>query len=199
MFILICENSSLLLPTVRSRAPVFRTQSFSDKELSTYLITLNDEAKKLKERDEEAFNRVIKVADGSIGMAISALDKKAYNKLTDKRDTVLSMLEALVGVEKSVFYSFEDELPSKRDELSSLIADLKSAFRDILLRKKSMGVNYLYFSSDEEVQRFSSVMTAGRLLDAIDCCDKALRSNEMNANVNLMKINFICALWKCVH
>ncbi len=199
VFILITENASLLLPTIRSRAPVFRMQSFDDSELRQRLVEISDKAATMQKNDPSVFERIIKSADGSIGKALVNLDNRTAGKLFERRETVVEMLNALNGVEKSAFMKFEDDLSSKRDELNRFICDLRSALRDILIRKKHPSDSYVFFESDEHPGHFASVMTADACVKAIEICDSVMNSNELNANVNLLKINFISALWKCVH
>lgn len=199
VFILICENSGLLLPTVRSRAPVFKMQNFTDEELGCYLADNCSKAKQLLQSDKSAFENVIKSSDGAIGAALSNLDKRSYGRIAEQRNTVCSMIKALTGVEKSLFYSYEDELSSKRDEFNSFVFDLRTAFRDILIRKKKGTSEYVFFESDEQVSEFSLILTAESLIRCIETCDTVLNYNDQNANMNLLKINYICTLWKCVH
>lgn len=199
VFILITENASLLLPTIRSRAPVFRMQSFDDGELKEKLLALSDKAVSMLKSDPAGFEHIIKSADGSIGKALANLDKRSAGKLFEQRETIVGLLNALVGVEKSAFVRFEDELSSKRDELNKFIFDLRSAFRDILIRKKHSACSYIFFESEEQPSHLASSMTAEACVKAIGVCDNTMILNEQNANVNLLKINFVSALWKCVH
>lgn len=199
VFILITENASLLLPTIRSRAPIFRMQSFSDAELKETLLKISDKAAVMQKSDPLTFEHIIKSADGSIGKALANLDKRTAGRLFEQRETVVEMLNSLIGVEKSAFIKFEDQLSSKRDDLNRFICDLRAALRDILARKKHTCCNYVFFESDEHPSAFASALTAQACVNAIEVCNNTMNSNELNANINLLKINFISALWRCVH
>ncbi|MBQ9117228.1 MAG: hypothetical protein IJY04_09410 [Clostridia bacterium] len=72
-FFLLCENASLLLPTVRSRAPSLKMQSFSEDELGNILIARDKKAAELSRRSPEEFSLLLRASGGSIGGAIAKL------------------------------------------------------------------------------------------------------------------------------
>ena len=199
VFILISENSNLLLSTIRSRASTFRMQRFDDSELAEYVVSYNPKAQALKSSDEASFNRIIKAANGCIGSVLDNLDKRSLKCITDEYTMVTEMLTALCGSSKSDFMAFEDELPSKREELRDSLITLRSAVRDILALKRGSSAEILFFENADDIKRISKTMTLSSVVEIIDRIESTLNANEQNANVNLLKINFMNSLWKCVH
>jgi DNA polymerase III gamma/tau subunit len=86
-FFLLCDNASVLLSTVRSRAPVLRMETFDSGTLSDYLIDHNEKAKKLFERDRDAFALLIRSSAGAIGEAIRRLGDTEDSAYAIKKKT----------------------------------------------------------------------------------------------------------------
>ena len=199
VFILISENVNLLLSTIRSRAVTFRMQHFDDNELTEIVIASYPKAQALKNSDVNAFNRIIKSSNGCIGSVLNFLDKKSLADISDEYKITVGMLEALCGSKKSEFMSFEDELPAKRDELRDSLFTIRTAVRDILVCKRKSSSDFLFFEDDEGVKNISKKMTLLSVVKILDSIEAVLTANEQNANINLLKINFMNTLWKCVH
>lgn len=64
MFFLLCEDSASLLETVRSRAPVLRTEKFPASFIEEYL------SKKYKNADKKKLEYASHLASGSLGRAV---------------------------------------------------------------------------------------------------------------------------------
>ncbi len=199
VFILISENINLLLSTIRSRACAFRMQKFDDDELAEYVTKAFPKADSLRKSDMTAFNRIIKTANGSIGGVLDNLDKRSFSKICDEYTVVKEMLEALSKNNKSDFMRYEDELSSKREELRESLYSVRGAFRDILAVKKGAVSDFVFFDCADDVKRISKNITVSSIVEALDITDQILNSNEQNANINLLKINFMNELWTCVH
>lgn len=199
VFILISENVNLLLSTIRSRACVFRMQRFEDAELAEYVVSVSPNAQSLRKSDEAAFNRIIKSSNGCIGRALGNLDKRSFTKIYDEYTVIKSMIEALCKNSKSDFMRYEDELSSKREEFRAFLCTVRGAVRDILALKKGIGNDLVFFECADEIKHISKTLTLMSVSSLLDVIEEALNSNEQNANVNLLKINFMNAFWKCVH
>ncbi len=199
VFILLSENVNLLLSTIRSRACAFRMQLFEDEALAEYVMAKYPQAVSLRKTDEASFNRIIKSSNGCIGAVASNLDKRSFTRLCDEYTLVKDMLTALCGNSKSGFMHYEDDVPSKREELRGLLGALRTAMRDILSVKKGFTQELMFFDEATEAKKIGKSLTLVSVVSIIDAIDATLNSNEQNANVNLLKINFMNTLWKCVH
>ena len=199
VFILLSENSNLLLSTIRSRACIFRMERFEDESLCEYVLGKYPEAQKMHNADEAAFRRIIKSSNGSIGAVLDKLDKRSFAHAFDETVLIKNMLEALCSSKKADFIRYEDELPGKRDELRNSIFSVRNALRDLLAVKKGSVSDLVFFENADEIKAISNKLMLSSVASMIDAAESALNANEMNANVNLLKINFMNALWKCVH
>lgn len=199
VFILISENANLLLSTIRSRASIFRMQRFEDTELAEYIVSAFPKAQSLKNTDETSFNRIIKSANGCVGAVLDNLDKRSFTRISDEYTVVKDMLSALCKSSKSDFMSFEDELPGKREELRDSLYTIRTAMRDVLALKRGTSIELLFFEDADEIRNISKTMTLSSAVEILDRIENTLNANEQNANVNLLKINFMNSLWKCVH
>lgn len=199
VFILLCTNASLMLPTVISRAPVFRMQKLTSEELRAYFA--NDEkAMRFARSDPEGFDYLIRAAGGTIGKALENMDKRSMTKAAKHYEAVTDFLEALLHSDKADFITNEAESNIKtREELDIFVSDVRMAARDIMLVRSGGASELLFFVSEDKPKSYASSLTLRSIVDMIDCCDNILRSNEQNANVNLLKINFMSKLRSCVH
>ena len=199
VFVLLSENVNLLLSTIRSRACAFRMQLFEDETLAEYVMAKFPQALSLRKTDEASFNRIIKSSTGCIGAVASNLDKRSFSRLCDEYSLVKDMLTALCGNSKSDFMCYEDDIPAKREELRGLLYVLRTAVRDILSVKKGYTQELMFFDEATDAKKIAKSLTLVSVVSIIDTIDATLNSNEQNANVNLLKINFMNTLWKRVH
>ncbi len=199
VFILLTENASQLLPTIRSRASVFRMQRFDDSELADYFIRNDPKIAKIAESDREAFDRIIKSSSGSIGTAAENMDKRSFALATKEYEMISGLLDALISTHPEAFMQYEDLISTKREELRSFFSLLRVALRDVLSVKKGNRDNLMFFDSSEVPMKISKSLTAKTVIDMISTVNDCLNSNDLNANANLLKINCMCALWNKAH
>ncbi len=189
-FILLSQNASALLATVRSRAPVLRLQTFENGELSDYMIRTNEKAQKMSLRDPEGFEMLVRSAQGSIGGVLSRLEgtSGSAQKLRDKTDALIS---ALSGGKKSDIVLFFGTAKLDREELSLLLLNLEGAVRDMLTVKYGANAEKLYFLSDQAAEDASSDFARSTLVNIYSACMEMRK--RLNVNVNAQLIAFRCA------
>ena len=197
-FFLICENSRTLLETIRSRAPVFRTEPISADKISEYICSdkldkkLRDTAISLKQNEPDEFATVIISADGSIGRAIELLSPKARKPITDKRTLATSFIEALSIGGKSVHaLTLLPKFSQKRDELSLQLDYISSALRDLILLKKSENAPLCFFFDREKALDLSGSFYERKLISVFDRINEAKDAMARSANVRLTMIDLL--------
>jgi len=79
-FFLLTTNAFALLPTVRSRAPIVRTEIFSAQDLKNYLIDNVSIAAQLSKQNPERLDALIHRSGGSIGCALGELEHLSQGK-----------------------------------------------------------------------------------------------------------------------
>ena len=180
-FLLLCDNASALLPTVRSRAPVLRMSIFDDETLSEYLISTNAKAKVMSEKNPDAFRMLIRSAEGAIGAAEARLGTKntGAEKLREKTD---KLIELLISAKTSDILLFFVTSSFARDELDILIFNLECAVRDMLKCKYGIPKTLMYFFKTEDAENYSAEFAKSTLISLFDCAEK-IRS-YLTVNVN---------------
>lgn len=170
-FFLLCDNASALLATVRSRAPVLRMQLFSESQLSDYIISHDEKARKLAEREPETFNSLIHASEGTIGGVLKRFAGAAPDgqKLRKKTDELLRLLSEGKKSEITLFFLTAG---FARDELDELMFLLSLAVRDMLTVKYGIETSYMYFLHDESGD-------SGAHITAADCSSQFARDTLM--------------------
>ena len=191
LFFLICENSSDLLETVRSRAPTLRLQHISDSELESYLVSHDNRAKELRDTDVESWKSLISIASGSIGYGLRLLDNQKRNAILEQRKTVNELIRMLSASNKMGAMDASMAFNRKRNETVELLLLFQNALRDLLLLKKDEDVALCFYYDRENALDLSSRFTAKALLKYYDASVSALDELELNSNVRLTLMNMM--------
>ena len=189
---LVTQNSSLLLPTIRSRAQILRTSLFSSEELSEYLPTVSREAAKLKLEKPLVFSALLQSAGGTIGGAISALSPERSETILEKRGALDSLLLALTR--RRIFSEILDAVsafPQKRTELTEHFSLFSLAIRDLILLKKSEDTPLLYFEERERAAEMATHLGISRLINLYNAAEAAIFDIEANANISALVTAFV--------
>lgn len=181
VFILLCTDSKLLLETVRSRAPVIKTELFTTDAIAKYLSGMDD----LKEFDQSAIRQASSAAGGSIGKAVALLkdrDAPEFKAAALCREIMPTLLSGSLEERLSLLKKF----PSKRDEAVSFLKTVDAALRDVIVSKKSKNAELLFFTDASEASRLAASTTAKRLVTLYDEASEA--SAKIAANVNVQPV-----------
>lgn len=184
LYLLLTSDSSLLLETVRSRAPILRMEPLKPDVIEAYLIKNNKNAQKMMKTEPEKLKEVVMSAKGSIGYAVSLLDAKKSSAALEKRRLVCELVNALRSPSLSEAYSTMASMPQKRDELSEIISLAQTAVRDILIYKDYPGAELCFFSDDDEqMKKLSSKISRQRLSVLYSILGETSASLKLNASV----------------
>lgn len=189
-FFLLCENSSLLLPTVRSRAPVLKMSVLSDDELAEYMISTNSKAENMQRSSPEDFSMFIRSCGGSIGCAIQRLGTpdSQSEKLREKTAELISLIQAARSDGILLFFV---KNKFKRDELDTVLLGLSSAVRDMLKLKYGTVTETLFFKSTEDAEEASAAFARSTLM-TVYTESESLRA-RLGVNVNIEAFSVRCA------
>lgn len=191
-FFILCENARSLLETIRSRAPIIRTESLSDDEVDAYIRSekveksVSDAAKSLKSSQPDEYDTILLSSNGSIGRAIELLSPKTRKPILASRELAINFISSLLRRTDSepplmLFSSFS----TKRDEVINQLEYIKNALRDLILLKKSESVPLCFFPDRESAMDTSSMFVERRLISAFDEVSRAQSLLSANANVRL--------------
>ncbi len=180
LFILLCENSLLLLDTVKSRAPVIQTELFTNERVKEY-ISSHPEFKKLYTNENE-LESAIQGCSGTIGKALSLLNKndtadEKLRTIASDTTTALCTASAVTRIESASAF------PQKRNEALTVLSYMKEALRDILYFKKTNGNDFLFYTEADIPKNISKKVSIRKLSELFDRITNA--ENDINSNVNV--------------
>lgn len=191
LFFLICENSTSLLETVRSRAPSLRMERLSAVQVRQYLLENDKRARELEEQDPSALDCVIFCGDGSIGASIELLDAKRRQRLTDSKNAAAKMISMLASRDKKTAFETAISLGKKRVEARNELICMQSAIRDLILLKKSESAHLCFFEDREEAAELATHYSSSSLFSLYDSSVEAINALEAGANVRLTLISMM--------
>lgn len=192
IFILICENSSTLLETIKSRAPILRTDKLSDEMVSEYLLKNEKKAKSLFDESSEEFSELVCAAAGSIGKAISLLDGRERKRVFSDRQIARDFMSLALDRSRVKTFEMISSLGNKRPEIISRLIQIQHAIRDLTMLKKSDTTDLCFYSDMEYATELSSRFTLKRLLLMNTAIDSAIDSLSRNSNVRLTLLSMLC-------
>lgn len=185
-FILLCEHADVLLETIRSRAPIFRTEPLSKQEIDHYLCDHDPRAVDLKQTNPKEYAELLAASGTGIGQALSFLDPKVWAPVRARRTLVDELIAASIeqaGAKKILPLLLK--IPQKRDAVEQHLLTAADAVRDLMVLKKSDEAPLSFYSDRTEALERSdkaSLVFLNRLLQAILA---SLAENDRNANLRL--------------
>ena len=191
LFFLICENSSSLLETVRSRAPALRTERLRSDEVEAYLLENDKRARELSSSSPEDFRELICVSAGSIGYALELLDSRKRKQVFDCRRTAKEIISMLADPSTKAVFDIISAMGSKRQEISRQIVFLQYALRDLILIKRSEDVSLCFFEDRDQALETATHFTSKSLVELYDASIIALDDLERNSNVRITLMNMM--------
>ena len=191
LFFLICENSSSLLDTVKSRAPILRTERLSSDEVEKYILANDKRAHDLKISSPEEFNSLLSVSAGSIGYALELLDTRKRKHIFDCRSTAKEIIFLLSDPSVKGVFEIISNMGSKRPEVVQKLVFLQYAIRDLLLLKKSDDAPLCFFEDRDPALELATHFTSKKLISLYDASVSAIDDLERNANVRLALLNMM--------
>ena len=194
VILLLCEDASSLLPTVRSRVQTMRMSLFSENALNTFLES-NREAKRLKESSPKEYLDLLTMASGSPGRALALLDKKQMNIAQAERSVILGILQGVnnrTGYAK--LYEAMTKLSTKRQELGQEFTLFSLAVRDLIVIKRDENAPLCFFGDRETAIEMASSFSLRCLFTVYDAIEEAQATLSQNANVNVVLTALTSAL-----
>lgn len=191
LFFLLCENSTSLLETVRSRAPSLRLQRLSERDVEKYLLENDNRARQLYDEDREIFKTVIRSSDGRIGRALDLLDTRQRKALLDERDIAQSIVSFLSDPDRVKVLSIASILGNKRNEVIKYLTAVECAVRDLILLKKAESPHLCFYHDKEQAQEISTHFTSISLMALYDALRKATEDLEAGSNVKLTVLDMM--------
>lgn len=185
IFILICENSSLLLETIKSRAPIYRTDKLNSDDIKDYLLNNSNDARELYKESSFEFSEILCASNGSIGQALSLLDPKERKKVLSTRAVAREFLNLSLERSKAKVFDMISSLGSKRPDIIAKLELIKLAIRDLTLLKRSDNAELCFYGNFDEACELSVRFPLEKLLSMYESITQAIDALYRNANVRL--------------
>ncbi len=194
LFLLLCEDASNLLETIRSRAPIYRLQPLPMETVHRYVTGHAPAGTSLPSGND--LEQLLMAADGSIGKALDLLSPKQSAPILEARQAALDLLHAAPSKGERVIaalipYGIRKEdgrAELKRDEVTYRLETLMRALRDLIaVRRCDPATVPLCFFTDRDAAvecslRFS-MQDLLRLLCAVENTTESI--SQRNANIRI--------------
>ena len=188
-FFLICNNAASLLETIRSRAPVLRTEPIPDADVDTYICEKSIKARQMKLASKDEYEELLKISQGSIGKALELLESKTWSAVMEQRLLIKNFVDAATrrGGAKEIL-PLISKFSTKRDILSEQLMLLSTAVRDLILLKKSDTPPLCFYSNINEAIDICDRVSLSFLFELQNSIFEASEEIQRNANVRLTLI-----------
>lgn len=198
MFLLLTEDSSKLLETIRSRAQIIRCEVFSSDAVAEWLRNTKEGAIAEK-RDANRFNAAVSLANGSLGKAKDLLLGNSDNsQLFRFREYAAELVSNLCsGNTGGALKMIAQRPPKNSEEAKSILNLADNAVRDLCVIKKTSEDSPVYltfFAGVDEARSSVNDISYKKLIFIHECIVDAL--NKLFTNVSV-KTSFINLALKC--
>lgn len=191
MFFLICENSSALLETIKSRAPILRTEKIPRAQIKDFLIRNDKRAAELEKASPDELSEIVSAADGSIGYGLELLDAKKRKSILDDRQIAKDLIRLASSKLSRDKLELIMSLGSKRTDICERLINVQSALRDLILLKKSEDAPLCFYNDRQNALDICLSFTSKKLFSLYAATETALDDLSKNANVKLTLINML--------
>ncbi len=173
VFFLLTTDKTKLLPTVRSRAVLLRTEPLSQDEMRQVLLSQGTKETSLEE--------IILLSGGSLGKAVKLMSDHAT---LDMRQRTLSYFEAIMnGAGFTKLCLIFPPAAMTRKDLNAFLPMVKSGLRDLICARTNPNAKREFFTSPEFLSDLSSIISLSEAVKLFDLCEKLLNSSEQNVNL----------------
>ena len=188
-FILLCENAELMLQTVRSRAPVLRTEGVTNEDLDEYLCAHDTRAAQMKLSSPAEYAELIMAANHGIGTAIEYLNPKTFAPVKEVRRLALDFVDAATeGASAKNILALLPALTQKRESFELQLDAISEAVTDLVLLKKNENARLTFFSDRERATEMCDRCSMSFLYKLSEAVLAAINANQRNANVRLTAV-----------
>ncbi|MBQ8345389.1 MAG: hypothetical protein IJY42_03885 [Clostridia bacterium] len=194
-FFLLCENANLLLETIRSRAPILRTEPLTMDEVDRYLAANDPRAAQMKLASPEEYAELLIACRNGIGRAMELLEPKVFAPIRENRALVAEFTEAAIGHKGAAqILPLLSRFSTKRESLRDQLALLSDAIRDLVLLKKSEQAPLIFYGDRMKAIELCDAASMGFLLTMEQSVQRASEENARNGNVRLLLTKLVTSM-----
>lgn len=169
IIILVCENLSSLLPTIKSRCIVVRFNPINKEQMSRYLQTRG-----ITGVQQEVYE---KLSNGSIGIINDILEDETYLEV---RKQSVNYLERLNRAQIMELYDMVKEITDQKEEIERILEFWLLWYRDIAVIKVANGESLYYKDYQLQLLDMSSKLTYNKVSQNIEFIKRAILDIKQN-------------------
>ena len=193
LFLLLTEDSSKLLETIRSRAQRIRCQSFSANEVAEYLKELPGGAEMYR-KDPLKFASCVSLSGGSLGKAAELLrGSDGAGDLLKSRSVAAEIVSGFAASDCTSLLKMIPKIPKSAEEAKQILFLTDNALADLCAVKNSDGgtARLSFFISDDEALECAPNLSYMKLLHLHDCICSAVIKIDTNVPIKTVFTDFI--------
>ncbi|MBQ7320821.1 MAG: hypothetical protein IJW99_01865 [Clostridia bacterium] len=193
-FLLLCENTQSILETIKSRAPILRTEPIPCETMASHLCRTDPQALAFRDSAPSQWQEILLAADGCIGRVKQLLDPKTRKPILARREDVRQFIHACIDHRErgTRLIALGTAQGNKRDDVCAFLLTLETALRDLMLLKKEENAPLLFFPDREEAIAISDRIGAAMLWRLYETCEEARVAIDIrNANIRLTYLDFL--------
>lgn len=184
VIILLCQNSSMLLPTVASRCELVRFFPLSQKQVQGYLV-------EIKQLSCERAHAIAAFSNGILSRALNLIESQEFSDFREKTERLIETV--LAGNTVNIF-SLTSFFESNKDSASEILDIITTYFRDMALIKMGCDKEFtINLDRRDFIDSVGDKFSAGqilRIIEELDNCKRRLRSNcNLAISVQAMLLN----------
>lgn len=192
-FFLLCETASVLLPTVRSRAPVLRMELFDEEMLGELLLRTEKKARSMKDELPDEFTALLRSSGGTLGNALKALGERRSER-SRIRERATELIDLLRDGKRTELLIFFSTLDMSREELTLLLEQFAEATRDMLAVKKGNEPDLLFYLSRERADEDAFAFATQTLMELFDISTSLMEALTVNVNQSVFAVRCATSL-----
>lgn len=186
LFLLLATDAMALLETIRSRAPVYRTQPVSEREMREYLIAHSPEAARLFREAPEEAEGILRLSGGSIGEALRHIGGADRATLLQYRENAAGVCRLLSDRgSPAALLTLMLTFPQGREELTAQLGVFRLALRDLILLSRTENAPLCFYTDRESAAEAAVHLPPARWMRCIAATEEAISALAANANTRL--------------
>ncbi len=191
--LLLCENSALLLETIKSRAPTVRMKPLSPEDTERALLAASPDLENKKRTDPALWNDIMMSANGSAGLAADLLCGNESAHIADLRraSEKFCILASNKAKNAQLLIHVTESCTQARDAAKEQLESFSLAVRDLTLLKRDPDAPLRFWSDRDRSLALSDAFSLRRLLMLSDAILDAISSLERNMNTKLTLISML--------
>ncbi len=186
-FFLLCEDAGAFLETVRSRAPILRTERLTAEQIDSYLCRHDPRAAQMKRSDPKTYAQILVASAGGIGRALELLEPTSFSPVAQTRAYATEFLRAALRQEgaRALLPMLNKLAAAKRETVHTHLLALSEGARDLILLKKSDDAPLSFFADRTEAVELCDRVSLAFLYELGGAIRRAIRELEKNAGIRL--------------